>query len=301
MSYSVVIVGVVGAGRGLGKTGTRRDFGMSRVVCLLSLCVSCLLACAPHMSQNVRDPVRDEELVHRELSLFYCEQKRWPRTWEEFTTWAALSTSPVVAQGTASPRNSFIDAKVSSPRAILLTVTYFDRANAERLVSYIAPPTCQPDSDPQVVAMAGERVTFELPSGFDLLSAAAIQERWKNGAYPDVAWENATQNVILAVRFGETPVALQELAKMARLLEQAFNKSVPTIEWIAKRVKSGGEQPRIIHEFESDSSRGRLVTVGMSFSFDQKLLSLNLVGPAEKRKEVEAAAEAVRASLRLSE
>ncbi len=267
---------------------------------LLSLLVVPLLACSTHAPRTLPDPVRDEALVHKELSLFYCEQRRWPASWEEFTSWAALSTSPLVSKVGTSPRDSFLGAKLTSPRAILLTVTYSDKTNAERLVSYIAPPTCQENQDPDTIAIAGERVTFQLPEGFSLLDPAAIQERWKNGAYPDVAWEDQSKSVILAVRFGEAQVSPQDLPTLARPLEQAFTKSVPKIAWIAKRVKSGGEQPRLIHEFESDSSRGRLVTVGMSFSFDEKLLSINLVGPAEKRKEVESAAEAVRATLRLS-
>lgn len=273
---------------------------MRKQICVLSLLVAPLLACSMNAPGSLPDPVRDEELVHKELSLFYCEQRRWPASWEEFATWAAGAPSPLVSKVGSSPRDSFVGAKLTSPRAILLTVAYTDTMNVERLVSYSAPPTCEPNPDPAIVALAGERVTFQLPEGFALLNTAVIQERWKNGAYPDVAWEDANQSVILAVRFGEAQISPQDLHTLARPLEQAFTKSVPKIAWLAKRVKSGGEQPRLIHEFESDSSRGRLVTVGMSFSFDDKLLSINLVGPAEKRKEVETAAEAVRATLRLS-
>ena len=269
-------------------------------LCPLLLLVTPFLACSTAVQPPMPDPVRDEELAHKELSLFYCEKKRWPSSWEEFTSWAAATPSPQVSKPGASPRDNFNNVKLTSPRAILLTVNYVDQGNTERLVSYIAPPVCRETTEPRVVTIAGERVSFVLPENFTVLGAAGIQERWKNGAYPDVVWEDAAQGIVLAVRFGEVEVAPEGLAKFSRSLERVLTKSVPKISWITKRVKSGGEQPRLIHEFESDSSRGRLVTVGMSFSFDNRLLSVNVVGPADKRAQVESMAEAVRGSLRLS-
>jgi hypothetical protein len=145
--------------------------------------------------------------------------------------------------------------------------------------------------------MAGGRVSFHLPEGFEPLPRAGIAERWKDGPQPDVAWEHSESKVLLALRFGETPVSVDTLAGLKEALETAYSESVPSLKWISRKLDKKNPVPYLAHEFESDSSRGRLVTVSLSFPFDEKLLTVHVIGAVDKRAEVEKVASEVREGL----
>jgi hypothetical protein len=193
----------------------------------------------------------------------------------------------------------FGDAALSFPRAIVATVRYSSAKGELRTVAFIAPPACAESNEPQRILIAGGRVMFMLPHGFRGLSIAAVKTRWKSPPYPDVAWEDPVSQVVLALRFGEAALEVDRLPEFKAALESSYEASVPGLTWISRALRAGDGLPRLVHHFESDSSRGRLSTVAFSFSFDGKLLSLSVVGPVDAKAAVEQVAVAVRSSLRL--
>jgi hypothetical protein len=138
-----------------------------------------------------------------------------------------------------------------------------------------------------------------VPHGFLILKGSDIQTRWGRAPYPDVAWEDPISRVVVALRFGEIDLAPQGLEDLKPELEAAYQESVPGLVWLSRAFRKDDGPVRLVHHFESDSSRGRLSTMAFTFSFDGKLLTLTVVGPAEQRAAVEQVAVAVRSTLRL--
>jgi hypothetical protein len=227
------------------------------------------------------------------MSAFYCAHKRWPLEWSEFAGDQSRKGDDT------SWLTNFGGAKIESSRAILTTVRYQDPSGQQKTVHFIAPPECDSSPTPQDISMAAGRVRFSLPHGFSVLKGAEIQERWKNPPYPDAAWEDSVSGVVLAVRFGEVVVEPTGLAELKPALDEAYATSIPGISLISSGVRTGGGPDRLVHYFESDSSRGRLLTLSMAFSFDGKLLVINVIGPVEAKAAIEQVAVAVRSGLTL--
>lgn len=242
-----------------------------------------------HAQQRSEPP---EQIAFKEMSAFYCSHKRWPQTWGEFA--GQFKQAEWIER--------FQSAELTVPRAIVSTVRYQGQGGAVNNVAFIAPPTCGSDSspaDPRAISIAGGRVLLLVPHGFSLLQASDIQARWGGAPYPDVAWEDAVSGVIVALRFGELDLAPTALEGLKPELEAAYQESVPGVGWLARAYRVDDGPARLVHHFESDSSRGRLSTMAFTFSFDSKLLTLTVVGPAEQRAAVQQVAVAVRSTLRL--
>jgi len=264
-------------------------------ICGLILSVLCLasVGCAPRGGNSLRAPESSEERTFQFLSAFYCKEKRWPQSWEEFSVFArARAEGGQVLEG-------FNRAQFSSQRAILLTLDYQDAKGAARRVSFIAPPQCGAFNDPSVVSMAAGRVLFKLPHGFSVLGGEAVQERWKRPPYPDAAWEDSISTVVIALRFGEVPLPAGGIVALKDKLESSYQSSVTNLSWLVRKVKKQGAVDFLLHEYESDSVKGRLLTASITLPFDGKLLTLNVVGPVDQRQAIEAVAEELYASLRL--
>jgi hypothetical protein len=265
----------------------RRCFVVVVVVCGL------LMGCAGRMGGSLRPAESTEERAFQFLSAFYCKEKRWPSGWDEFATFA------LPRDGGAELVGSFDNAQLSSPRAILLTLDYNDKAGAPRRVSFITPPQCSANSDQSVVSMAAGRVWFKLPYGFSVLGGKAIEERWKRPPYPDAAWEDPVSGVVLALRFGEAELPAGGMSAIKGKLEKSYEASVTNLSWLVRKIKTQGSAEFLLHEYESDSVKGRLLTASITFGFDRRLLTVNVVGPVDQRHAVETVAEAVYASFRL--
>jgi hypothetical protein len=241
----------------------------------------------------VRPAESVEQQAFQAMSAFYCSRKRWPLEWSEFA--AEQSKVP----GSSAWLHHFVRAKIEVSRAIVATVRYYDEAGGQKQVHFIAPPECGSSRSPQEISIAAGRVGFRLPAGFSSLGGREIKERWKNPPYPDTAWEDPVSGVVLAVRFGETAVEPSGLSELKPVLDEAYASSIPGIKLLVSGVRHGAGPDRLVHYFESDSSRGRLLTLSMGFSFDGKLLVLNVIGPVQARAAVEQVAVAVRADLTL--
>lgn len=255
------------------------------VLCVVVLVSGC------GVFRRVAPPQPDvvEQQLFTQLSSFYCAQKRWPSSWNEVAT----------ESGAALDLAYFREPRTSSGRAILFTVEYTTPAGAARKVSFIAPPFCGEQPAAEVVSVAGGRVLFQLPVGFAVLGGAGIQDRWKRPPYPDAAWEDPVSEVVIALRFGEAEVPAVGIAALKSKLESAYEKSVTNLKWLVRKSRKNGAAPFLLHEYESDSVRGRLVTVGLSMPFDGRLLTINIIGPLEQQPAVESVAEQLHASLKL--
>jgi hypothetical protein len=237
------------------------------------------------------DASAQEQRLFTHLSKFYCAQQRWPTSWQELATFSA---EPAQSDADLS---YFGAARLSSSRAIITTLEYRTPQQSARRVSFIAPPFCEERPAADTVSVAGGRVTFQLPVGFSVLGGEGVQERWKRPPYPDAAWEDPVSAVVLALRFGEAEIPAAGVAALKGKLESAYEKSVTNITWLTRKSRKSNGLALLLHEYESDSVRGRLVTVGLSFAFDGRLLTVNIVGPQAQRATVESVAEQIHASL----
>jgi hypothetical protein len=255
----------------------------------------CLLfaACSTTPIPAVRPPDVEERAVFGEMSAFYCKQQRWPVSWDEFLS------SERGDEEAGSYVSDFLNPKLESPRAILLTLRYTNPQGVDRKVTFIAPPDCGESTRAEEVSIAGGRVTFSLPKRFVVLDAKVIKAKWKEGPYPDVAWQDSQKGIFVTVSFGEVQVEPGEMEEFKVELEDAYEGSVPKLQWVEKRLEDVGGSPELVHEFISESSNGVLVSYLVSRSFDGRQLSLSVAGPGDRQSEVEGLGGSIRDSLRV--
>ena len=264
----------------------RISIPLFKIATLLSL-----VGCAS--GSTLRPPEEFEEQTFKSISAFYCEYKRWPNDWQEFKEYLN-STGQGDTLGEDYP-----NATLESSRAVLVTLNYENIIGSPRKVSFIAPPQCEGIGEPGEVSMCGSRVAFRLPQGFSVMGGVAIKERWRVPPYPDAAWRSKSGGYVIAFRFGEVNVEPSAIPEFKQTLEAAYETSIPGIKWLVREVVEQNGRTFLAHEFESDSTRGKLTTVLISTSFDNRLLTINVVGPSEGRSQVEEYARAVTNSLRL--
>ena len=267
---------------------------MHRRLMVVLLTFSVLSAgCAARKGTFLRSPESTEERAFQFVSAFYCKEKRWPNSWDEFSTFALPRDEGSELVG------YFGNAQISSQRAILRTLDYQEKTGTARRVSFIAPPQCGAYSDPSIVSMAAGRVWFKLPHGFSVLGGNAIEERWKRPPYPDAAWEDPVSGVVTALRFGEAELPAGGMSAIKGKLEKSYEDSVTSLSWLLRKIKKQGNTEFLLHEYESDSVKGRLLTASLTFAFDGRLLTVNVVGPLDQRHAIELVAEQLYASFRL--
>ncbi len=285
--------------------------------------VASLLGCRVQAPSTPTGPAAAEGALFRVVSDFYCTYRGWPTKWEDLLAFLQAQANPSgMNPGVAAESSAFAADEaardlerlqelplptLSVARAIALTMTYSTSGTDEqgsagpipvmRRVTFIAPPACGEGGDPEAVSMAGGRVVFRIPDSFSVLSPSMIKERWKNPPFPDVAWSDSSSDSVVAVRFGEAELKSDTAKKFKKGLESAYEISVPGLTWISRKIEKEGKRPVLFHEFESDSSRGRLITAAISLPFDDKLLSLNVVGPARQREWVSAVASQLKQTL----
>ena len=252
-----------------------------------------LVGCSTTTPEAPRVPEPTEKVVFDAVTSFYCAEKRWPATWDELIQFEGLSTEAHSAVG------EMLTPSLSSPRALLLVVRYKNIQGADRKVTYIAPPECGPLDDPSRASMVGGRVVFTKPKGFELMKGAEIKTKWKDGPYPDVAWQDASKSVFVTVSFGEVQIEPTELAGLKEELELAYQSSLPNLVWIERSLAADEEPPKLIHMLSSEGATGTALTYSMSMSFDGRLLTIAVLGSGAKEREVEAVGNALRRSLTL--
>jgi hypothetical protein len=251
------------------------------------------VGCSEMAPTPPRTPEPAEKIVFSAMSSFYCAEKRWPRSWDELVQFEGLSTEAHHAVG------EMLTPELSSPRAILLVVRYKNAQGIDRRVVYIAPPGCDETKQSERVSMAAGRVSFNRLVGFQQLDGAAVKAKWKDGPYPDVAWQDSTKGIVVTVRFGEVSISPQELPVLKEDLEAAYESSMPNLTWIERSVAGDEEPPKLIHILSSDAASGSTISYTMSMSFDDRLLTISVSGPAEREKGIEQVAGSLRRSLRL--
>ncbi len=237
-------------------------------------------------------PEPAEKIVFDAVTSFYCSERRWPADWDELIHYDGLSDEGHHAVG------EMISPQLSNPRALLLVVRYKNMQGIDRKVTYIAPPECG-ESDPTVVSMMGGRVTFRRPDGFEALKGAEIKAKWKNGPYPDVAWQDPSKSVFVTISFGEVSVESSDLESLKGELEGAYEGSLPGLVWIEKSLASDEEPPKLIHMMSSGPVEAKSLSYTMSMSFDGRLLTISVLGPASRQKDVEEVGNSLRRSLTL--
>lgn len=251
-----------------------------------------LSGCSTVAPESPRVPEPAEKVVFDVVTSFYCSEKRWPANWDEVIQYDGLSDEGHHAVG------EMISPQLSSPRALLLVVRYKNMQGIDRKVTYIAPPECG-EIDPSFVSMVGGRVTFKRPNGFEALKGAEIKAKWKDGPYPDVAWQDESKSVFITISFGEVSVEPSDLESLKGELEGAYEGSLPGLVWIEKSLASDEEPPKLIHMMSSGAPGGRSLSYTMSMSFDGRLLTMSVLGPASLQKEVEEVGNSLRRSLKL--
>lgn len=268
--------------------------------CISSACRSLALGaflfatgCSEMAPQPLRTPEPAEKIVFNAMSSFYCAEKRWPKSWDELAQFDGLSPETHHAVG------EMLTPDLSSPRAILLVVRYKNAQGLDRRVVYIAPPECEDAKDSDRVSMAGGRVSFDKLAGFTQLDGAAVKAKWRDGPYPDVAWQDPRRAIFVTVRFGEVPITPHDLPALQEELEAAYESSLQNLTWIERSVAADEEPPKLVHILSSDTSSGTTISYTMSMSFDERLLTISVSGPADREKGIEQVAGSLRRSLRL--
>lgn len=244
-------------------------------------------------SESIRKPASAEKRMFSVMSRYYCEHKRWPKTLDEMGAFAeSVDESPI-------DTGKFQNPTLESSRAVVLTLSYDNNLGARRKVSFIAPPHCDDEKVDGEISIAAGRIRFEVPTGFALMSGEAIKGRWKNPPFPDAVWRDDS-GVLIAIRFGDVEVTSSELQTLAPSLTEAYEGSVPSLTWMRHSPRVIDDRTILEHEFESDSSTGRLINFVISTSFDEKLLAITLIGPAKDAARVEEMATQVESSLRIN-
>lgn len=260
-------------------------------------CCALLVGCAttpPPPAANISqvEPESFEKIAFDVLSDYYCVQKKWPTAWTDVVEFQRDRGEEVVWLQTVD------DPRISSPRAIFLSLSYNSAEGAPRRATYIAPPRCGKESEMGVVEIAAEGVVFKLPDGFELMPTKIVQQRWKAPPYPDAAW-SASDGRLLAIRFGEVEIRPEELSKFADDMAEAYESSIPSLVWTFKDVKVISGKPVLYHEFQSAASTGPIVNVVFSSAFDNRLFAITITGPTEKADAVVQAARQVEQSLQI--
>jgi len=244
-------------------------------------------------SQPIQGPESGEKRMFSVMTRYYCEHKRWPKTLEEAQAFSeSVDEAPLVI-------HEFKNPTLTSSRAVVLTLGYDNALGVRRKVSFIAPPRCSDEKTEGEIAIAAGRIRFEVPPGFTLMSADAAKVRWKAPPFPDAVWIDAS-GVLIAIRFGDVDVTSEELEALAPSLTEAYEGSVPSLKWVRQGPLTIDGRTVLEHEFESDSSTGRLVNFVISTSFDGKLLAVTLISRAEDAARVEDVATRVERSLHIN-
>jgi hypothetical protein len=281
-----------------GSTG-----GKYRRVALSLLAATCIAACSstesvsPVPSGEAAGPVVFEREVFKGAAAFYCEHKRWPESWKDLAKARADEHRGAVS---ALPAG-YSEPVLSSPRAILLTMSYKNEGGSTRVATFIAPPYCgdaDKSDDPRDVSIAGGGIVFRLPEGFRLMKGADVKAYWKSAPYPDAAWL-AGDGRLVAIRFGDVELSPSETGDFLHDLTEAYEASVPSIVWRVREVQTVGDKTFLRHEFENSSSKGRLVNVALSSSFSGLLFAITVTGPVEQTTGVLEAAGQLEDSLKV--
>ncbi len=243
--------------------------------------------------ESTRKPESSEKRMFSVMSRYYCEHKRWPKTLDEVEAFAESVDESSIETG------KFQNPTLESSRAVVLTLGYDNNLGTRRKVSFIAPPRCDDEKVDGEISIAAGRIRFEVPTGFVLMSGEAIKERWKAPPFPDAVWRDES-GVLIAIRFGDVEVTPAELQPLEPSLTEAYEGSVPSLTWLRHGTRLVADRIVLEHEFESDSSIGRLVNFVISTSFDGKLLAITLIGRADEVARVEEMATHVESSLRIN-
>lgn len=242
-------------------------------------------------------PVAAEQNVFRTVSAFYCEKYRWPSSWQELVDFHEsrdeVDKMPLLA--------GFAEPNLVSSRAIVLTLSYKNQAGVARTVTFIAPPSCgeaQQDPTAREVSIAGGGIRFTLPEGFRLMKGADVKSYWKSPPYPDAAWV-AEDGRLIAIRFGDVELAPGQTGEFLHDLTEAYEASVPSLQWRVREVQVIHDRTFARHEFENSSSKGRLVNVVLSSSFGGFLFAITATGPVDKTDGVLQAAGQIEDSLKV--
>lgn len=269
-----------------------RMFPLFRTVAPLVVTLSVTAGCSTQKPAKVRPAESSEKYVFDSMSAFYCSQHRWPRTWDEFVHFDGLSKAAHHAVG------EFLDPVMASPRAILLTVKYKNIQGVDRKVTFVAPPDCSGAKGDEI-SIAGGRITFNLGKEFSLLGGEAVKAKWKGGPYPDAAWQDATQGIFVTVSFGEVQVTPDQLGTLKEELEATYESSIESLEWVERSLASEEDPPKLVHELKSGGPSGQVLSYAVTVSFDERLLTFSVAGPAMKQKQIERVADVLRRSLTL--
>ena len=266
-----------------------------RSVSRLVLCVVLVIVtgCGTSSVGPEGESESSEKHMFSVMSRYYCEHKRWPKTMDEVEAFAESVDESSIETG------QFQNPTLESSRAVVLTLAYDNNLGARRKVSFIAPPRCDDEKVDGEISIAAGRIRFEVPTGFTLMSVEAIKGRWKTPPFPDAVWRDES-GVLIAIRFGDVEVTSAELQTLEPSLTEAYEGSVPSLTWIRHGPRMIADRTILEHEFESDSSTGRLTNFVISTSFDDKLLAITLIGRAEDAARVEEMATHVESSLRIN-
>lgn len=273
------------------RLAVKASRSISKLVQLFLLVV--VAGCSSGPASPVRPPEEFEKETFNSISAFYCEYKRWPKDWAEFKGFLDS-----IGQGDTLGED-YTNPVLESPRAVLATLNYETLLSGPTRVSFIAPPQCETSAPKGDVLLCGGRVSMRLPQGFSLMGGVAVKERWRSPPYPDAAWRSKSGGYVIALRFAEVQVEESAIAEFKETLEASYETSIPGMTWLVREVVEQNGRTFLAHEFENDSSRGRIVTVVVSTSFDGRLFSLYIAGPIEGRPQVEEYARELMQSLKL--
>jgi hypothetical protein len=238
----------------------------------------------------VRQPEVLEKQLFESMRDYYCERKQWPESLDDVEAFE-------VARGADEKLFAeFRNPRFTSQRAIILTMNYENALGAERKVSFITPPQCDDGDSEERVSIAAGRIRFGLPSGFRLMGGADVKARWKNPPYPDAVWIGDS-DILIAIRFGDVEVSEADLVGLSAELTEAYERSVPGLGWLKKEAIAVKGRTLLEHEFDSDSSRGRIVSYVISASFDRRLVAITVIGPAAQLAQVDEIARSVEQTL----
>lgn len=256
--------------------------------------VSCLAGCGSSNTVSpepeakkvaVDTPTTVTEQLFEVMKTFYCTFGSWPSSWEE------VQASGLFESKRFDLLEAITGVEMKSPRAIVQIVSYRDASGALIKSAFLAPPTCgsePPESrERQRMVMAGGRISFDLSDAFKMLSREEIQARWRSSPLPDAAWISS-EEIVLAIRFGELEVGREELPELLDALADAYEQAIPSLRWIQREVGSQNGNPYLIHEFESEGAHEPIVTGVVSTSFDSRLVSVTVTGKKSLLVDVEA-------------
>jgi hypothetical protein len=125
------------------------------------------------------------------------------------------------------------------------------------------------------VPLAGEKLSFVPPPGFQAMSEQAIRVKYPRGNPPRQVYANDRASVSIAISFTETPLKPDQLAAFKAAMEGIFPQVTPGLTWVTREILKINGVDWIHFEFTSPAVDTQIHNDIYMTSFEGKQIGFN--------------------------